>query len=392
MTRWASAFAWTLLAVFTVLLAAALWDGANGHGSGDESFTFAGAGFAVVGAVVAARRPSNAVGWLMLLTALLIAFGAFGEGYASVVGRPGRVWVAWSASWVWVVWLVLVAVYLPLLFPTGRFPSPRWRVVGWVGAVTVLLNAMPIALVAGDLELLTADIRNPLALGGGQDVLAAAQAAGEVGLGLACALAALGLVMRFRRAAGAERQQLKWFALAGAGAVVGVALALGAQVWPGGWRDVAGGLGWGLFLTSALAGLPVAIGIAILHDRLYDIDIVINRTIVYGALTAVLGSAYLGSVLVLQVVLDPITGGSDLAVAVSTLVVAGLFRPLRSRVQRLVDRRFYRRRYDGQRTVRAFAVRLRSELDLAAVGEDLRAVVADTVQPTQVRLWLRGTP
>ena len=391
MTRASPALAWTLLAAFLVLFAVSLWDGARGYGTGDQVFTLVGSGFAVVGAVVAARRPRNAVGWLMLATALLIAFGTFGEGYASVAGRPGRVWVGWLTSSCWVVWLVLVPVHLPLLFPTGRHLSPRWRLVGWLGAFAVVLNVLPLALAPGDMNLVDTQLDNPLGVPGAQDALDVVQGAGDLTLGLSCVLAASGLVLRFRRSVGVERRQLKWFALASAGAVLGVSLALGAEVWPGGWRDVVGGVGWITFLATAMLGLPVAIGIAILHDQLYDIDLVISRTLVYVSLTAVLGSTYLGSVLVLQLVLSPVTG-SDLAVAGSTLAVAALFRPARTSIQHVVDRRFYRRRYDSARILGRFTARLRSELDLLAVAEDLRAVVDETVQPTSIRVWLRGAP
>ena len=175
--------------------------------------------------------------------------------------------------------------------------------------------------------------------------------------------------------------------------VVGaLCLALVDLLIPGSTTDVLGAVGWFTFLAAVIFGVPGAVGVAILRHRLLDIDVVLNRTLVYGTLTLTLLASYVTCVLVLQLGLNPLTGSSDLAVAVSTLAVAALFRPLRSRVQGVVDRRFDRRRYDARRTVEDFAVRLRSELDLQAVGDDLRVVVDQTVQPSSVRLWLRSTP
>ncbi len=391
--RWASVLAWSLFVAFVALVAVALWDGSNGHGTSDDTFAVLAAGFAVVGAVVASRQPTNAVGWLLLSAALVIAFGAFGEAYALSSDAPGRVWVAWVTAWSWYVWLVCIIVYLPLLFPTGRLPSRRWRAVGWLGAAALVLAIVPDALRPGDLDLKMARIDNPVAFGPGTDALTVIAVAGNVCIAACLLLAGSCLVVRFRSATGTEREQLKWFALAGVGVLAGAALPLLGQLFPGlAGKDLVGFVGWALFFVAAFVGLPLAIGLAILRYRLYEIDVVINRTLVYGALTAVLGSAYLGSVLLLQLVLAPVTSQSDLAVAGSTLAVAALFRPARTAIQRAVDRRFYRRRYDAQRTVDAFAGRLRAQLDLQSLGQDLREVVDDTMQPVHVSLWLRSAP
>jgi hypothetical protein len=207
------------------------------------------------------------------------------------------------------------------------------------------------------------------------------------------------VVVRLRRARGDERQQLKWFAyvaalMATGFAVAALSLAIAAA---GGWDEdnlptwlgAFGTVGWMTGLLALVLALPVAIGVSVLKYRLYDIDVVINRTLVYGSVTALLAGAYLGLVLLFQLAFSPVTEGSGLAVALSTLAVAALFRPARNRVQRLVDRRFYRGKYDAQQTLEGFAARLREEVDLDALRGELTGVVAETMQPAHVSLWLR---
>jgi hypothetical protein len=209
-------------------------------------------------------------------------------------------------------------------------------------------------------------------------------------------LCAASLVARYRQARGPERQQLKWFfyafllsiAILNIG-TIGGALLVGGD--PNAAREAPlYVLYWSVLWPATIITIPISIGIAILRHRLYDIDLIINRTLVYGALTAILAAAYVGAIAVLHVVLQPFTQGSQLAVAASTLAVAALFQPLRGRIQRAVDRRFYRSRYDAERTVDRFAGRLRDELDLAALSAELIGVVGETVRPARAGLWLRG--
>jgi hypothetical protein len=202
-------------------------------------------------------------------------------------------------------------------------------------------------------------------------------------------LGVVSMVIRFRRSAGVERQQLKWFAFAALIAIGGFSTAGLGGVLPPALGDPVGNVGWTVFLLSCTVGIPLATGFAILRYRLYDIDVVINRTLVYGALTATLATTYVLSIVLLTALFNPLTGRSDLAVAVSTLAVAALFRPARARIQGLVDRRFYRRRYDAVHTLEEFTTRLRHELDLDAVGSDLCSTADQTMQPAHVSLWLR---
>jgi hypothetical protein len=387
------AAAWTLLACYVGLAAGAValvaFQGASTDALGALGF----AGFAGVGTVIALRRPDNAVGWLLLGIAIAFASGETGRDYVQEASNPARVAVAWVTSWSDYLWFGLAVVFLPLLFPHGRLPSSRWRPVVWLGVAGLALGAVGSALIPGLLELREGSrIENPVGVGGGlPDALSLI---GTLAQAIAVVLAAASIVVRLRRARGAERQQLKWFAYVGfmATACLFVAVVSGSLSGndpPAGLRALAV-VCWLAGLALVGLGLPAATGVAILRHRLYDIDVVIRRTLVYGALTATLGGAYLAVVLLLQVVLAPLTADSGLAIAASTLAVAALFRPARARIQGAVDHRFYRHRYDAQRTLEAFSARLRDQLDLDAVSGELRAVVAETVHPAGVSLWLKG--
>jgi hypothetical protein len=390
--RTAARSAWSLLAVFAALQVATLWLIWSGPATSDQAFGVLMLGYAAVGAVVAARRPGNAVGWLLVLTAVSFAVQGLAEAYAWSPPYPGYLLFAWLAAWVWCVPVMVAAIFLPLVFPDGRLLSRRWRPVMWLGAAALAASIAGQVVKPGDMGL-EAPGAPPNPLGAPQGaaglidgLLSATYAVGAI----ASLLAVASLVLRFRRARGASRQQLKWFALIGLVALGSVAVGLiGALLPAGAWRDASETVTYVILLLTFVLGVPAATGIAILWHRLYDIDVVINRTLVYGSLTAILVTTYLGAVLTLRLVLDPVTGHSDLAVAGSTLAVAALVRPLRSRIQATVDRRFYRARYDAGRTLEAFSGRLRDEIDLETLGADLSRVVRDTVHPAHVSLWLR---
>jgi hypothetical protein len=356
----------------TPLLPQVLWASASG----------------VVGAVVATRRPRLPIGWLLVGIGLLMALGLAAGQYAvvAVLDAPGSLpfgpAAAWLSAWPFTAGFLLLP-FLFLLFPTGRLPGPRWRPLAWAGAAVYATNVFGVAFQPGPIspeEL--GPLENPLAipaLGGAGDLPARI----VIPLMLLVVLASVAsLLVRLRRSAGVERQQLKWFAYAAglfglATFVNVVASLLGA--------DQAGLL----VTTVPVVALPVAIGVAVLRHNLFDIDRVINRTLVYGLLSALLGAFYLAVVFLLGRLLVPLTGDAALAVAGSTLAVAALFQPARRRVQHLVDRRFDRRRYDAARTVAAFSTRLRDQIELDALSGELLAVVDATVQPTSASLWLR---
>jgi hypothetical protein len=378
--------AWGLFGLWVVVSAVAFALGTQLEDKFTLVLTPALGAFALVGALIASRHPANAMGWLLLAVALLLASTSLIEGYVVTSDDPSPVAI-WLDDWFSNIWILLVGVWIPLLFPDGRLPSPRWRPVAWAGTAAFGVAILGYAL--GDRVLDTSapgTVHNPYALPGGAGDLAASIApVAELGLIPAILGAMAGLVIRLRRSRGVERQQLKWFAYVGALMLGALFLAAVSLTDPELLGDTVGSVGWGAFLLLTVLGLPVAMGAAILRHRLYDIDVVINRTLVYGALTATLAATYLALVLLIGLTV----GRSNVAIALSTLAVAALFRPARARIQGAVDRRFYRRRYDASQTLEAFGTRLRDQVDLDAVASDLRAVASDTVQPAHVSLWLR---
>ncbi len=359
--------------------------------------------FPIVGALIASRRPRNPVGWICLADGLLwMLLGLF--DFYSVYGlaRPGSVpfpaAVAGLGEWLWVPTVGLLVIYLILLFPDGKLLSRRWRPLAWISGAIIVLASVGSGLSPGPIADL-GGVRNPFGLEGQPWVAHAANLV--VVPFLACILASvISLILRYRRSRGEERQQIKWIAFAaslvGFGFVSVMVSGLTVFIFaPENWEGTANSapLWFDLLFSMVLlsfGGVPVAVGIAVLRYRLYDIDLLINRTLVYGSLTISLALGYFGSVATLQYVLRAVTGQeSTLAVVVSTLVIAALFSPLRRRVQGFVDRRFYRRKYDAAKTLAAFGARLRDETDLRTLSDDLVGVARSTMQPEHVSLWLR---
>jgi hypothetical protein len=350
---------------------------------------------ATVGAFVAWRRPSNPIGWLLCAAALCWTIIDFLAEYGlfALVEAPGALPEADVVPVIQQVFHVpfgVIVLYLMLLFPSGRLLSPRWALVGWAYLVTSVLSCVGVVLTPGPTHTAMYSLaRNPF----GVEQLPGFLLHGVAGflLGVICLwLAAFSLVVRYRRARGMERQQIKWLAF---GAVCAVALsfpytaALAFGFGPG------GGVGLEVLPSLVLFGatlLPVAIGIALLRYRLYDIDLLINRTLVYGTVTALLAGAFAALSVVTQRLTLAVTGQeSEVAVVLAALIVTALFQPLRSRVQTLVDRRFYRSKYDVSRTLERFASQVRDEVELERLTHSLIAVVQETMQPAHASLWLR---
>jgi hypothetical protein len=391
--------AWALCALTLLVLASSLalillgWSMPLPQGATpwrDQAVSLVGiVGAPILGGLIASRRPRNPYGWVWLGFGLSLALQQFAASYAAyALVVPGTLVAPQTISRVLGLGnqvSLALAPFLLLLFPTGRLPSRRWRLLAWISALS---GATIMALVFL--------FDNPDKVGGTIGVMA-----GSVVFVVfaTIALSALSLLFRYRRARGVERQQLKWVAFT---AVLAAIFLVGGQLF---WLA-------GLLISYLVGGdlpglnrsldnlvsvaievcLYTGVGIAILRYRLYDIDIIINRTLVYGTLTVSLGLVYLGGVILLQGLLRALTGqGSQLAIVASTLLIAALFNPLRRRVQNFIDHLFYRRKYDAAKTLEAFSARLRDETDIDTLSSALLSTVRETVQPEHVTLWLRGS-
>ena len=377
-TRW---LAWSLgvlsvaLSVAAVGLAARNGEGpaelvANHHAIGIVTAI----GMAVLGALIANRKPRNPIGWLMSLSGLLLGVFSFNQQYAPLAVAESLPLVglsSWLATWTALPGIAITITSSLQLFPDGRLPSPRWRPVAWVSAAAAVVPAAVIAVRAWPLrgpELAALTFDHP--------AIAAVFGIGFLVVLTLSVVSMAALVVRFRRSAGVERQQIKWFAY---GAMIGIPLGLPAQV-----------PFWGPILELVQPPLMFAgLGIGMFRHRLYDVDRIINRTLVYGLLTAVLGLAYAAGSLVFVLVAGAGSDPPSWLVAAATLATAAVFRPARRRIQAVVDRRFNRRRYNAAQTIEAFSARLREQVDLATLSAELLAVVDQTVQPTRTSLWLR---
>ena len=343
--------------------------------------------FSVVGAIIASRQPRNAIGWIFCGVGVTLGLNSFAGDYAdfwlaSGFGNTGfGESAAWLSSWLWSLLLYVPTSSVLLLFPDGRLPSPRWRPVAWGVALGAACGVAGLALKAGSLVDFP-QISNPYGVDG--PVVGIVWVVGSIVAAGSMVASAVSLIVRLRRTRGEQRQQIKWLAYGGAVSVF--AIGVGALAIP--W-SVPTSI---LIMSLALLGLPVFTGIAMVKHRLYDIDVVINLTLVYAILSATLAAVYFGGIVVLQSVFTALTGQEKLpqiAIVASTLAIAALFAPLRRQIQSFIDRRFYRKKYDARKTLDEFSAALRNETDLAALSDDLLGVVRETVQPAHVTLWLR---
>jgi hypothetical protein len=360
--------------------------------------------YPTVGAIVASRRPNNLVGWILCAIGLLFGVEAFAEAYpyyalaAGSDSLPGGVYMAWfSAKSLWLLGLFLGSALLVLLFPNGRLLSRSWRAVVWLAVGGSAITAFAHATSPGRISPYR--IRNPFGIE--RDPRSILELLGDLGAAtvlVCCVLAVISVFVRLQSAQGEERQQIKWFAYAAAVLLstffLGLPLAGVIGAMGGGWAAQ-------VPLVIGVLAIPAAVGVAMLRYRLYDIDRIINRTLVYGALTALLAAGYVATILALQGIGDLVFQApfraflgqeSALATVAATLAMAALFSPMRRRLQSFIDRRFYRRKYDARKTLEAFSAQLRDETDLEALSDDLVGVVRETMQPAHVSLWRKGSP
>jgi hypothetical protein len=348
--------------------------------------TVMGVGASTVGAIIASRRTHNPIGWLLCVSGLVFGAVMFATEYAiyALLVAPGTLPAGEaliSVNPLWVLGFNLFVLML-ILFPTGKLPRSRWQWVAYLYTAIALVEVVAMFFLPGPLEGLVL-MKNPFGIEGlpigRKQVQALIFTGGLVASG--------SLIWRLRRGSWVERQQIKWLAYAAAIATGGNILAytppeaIGAP-----WVTTVGHV----VVELGVLGIPISIGIAILRYRLYEIDTLINRTLVYASLTVTLIAIYFSGIVVLQRVFVVLTGEkSTLAVVASTLVIAALFNPLRRRIQSFIDRRFYRRKYDAAKTLETFSTQLRDETDLEALRGDLVGVVRETMQPAHVSLWLR---
>ena len=398
-TQGATVLAWSLCVVCVALAAASVILALlNGRTPGEIFLAWDGpslavlpiwtVSFSVVGALIASHRPENPIGWIFLAEGLCYGLLAAGDQYATyaLLTNPGALPLgaeaSWLGQWIWALGLGLSLVFLPLLFPDGHPPSNRWRPVAWLGALSISLTVVSSMILLGP-------ERGPALVTGNESPSHVVQVLVDfiavpmlfvAGLG-----AVISLFVRVRQARRDERQQIKWFVSAAALTLVWITVFGQSTL-----RGLPGAI---VALSSLLVipSIPIATGIAILRYRLYDIDLIINRTLVYGSLTVMLALLYFGGVSAIQALFGALTGHEEqpqLAIVVSTLVIAALFNPLRQRIQSFIDRRFYRSKYDAAKTLEAFSAKLRDETDLDALSDDLTSVVSETMQPAHVSVWL----
>jgi hypothetical protein len=353
----------------------------------DDVFGIPFMAFTLVGAVVATRQPKNPVGWLLLFVGASAVMGFFSGAYAvrslRGAGLPAADVAEWVSSWIWFPGIGCLITFVLLLFPEGKLPSPRWRLVGYAAAFMLVLVTLSLALVPGPMDPfdpLLPSRENPF----GVEAFRVIEPVAFALFPLLGVVSAASLFFRYRSASLQQRQQIKWFAFS---SVVLVMILLFEEL----FDQILGSAGAEIVFLIGMIFPSIGAGVGILKYRLYDIDVVINRTLVYLALTAILAGCYLGIVFLLQGLLDDVTRESDLAVAASTLAVAALFRPLRARVQDFIDLRFYRTKYDAAETLRDFSSRLRSHVDLDSLARELAATVSATMQPSHLSIWIRSS-
>jgi hypothetical protein len=394
-TRAAAWLAWSLCALSLALTALGLlFQILNLSEPSVPSFahwvesTLLGVGFPTVGAIIASRRTHNPIGWLLCASGLVFGAVMFASEYAiyTLLVAPRTLPAGEALASVTSLWVLgfNLFVLMLILFPTGQLPRSRWRWVVYLYVAVALGEVIAMLFLPGSLEGLDL-IGNPLGIEGlpiGRKPVQGLVFTGGL-------IASSTLILRLRRGSWVERQQIKWLAYAAAAAAGGSILAytppetIGAP-----WVTSVGYV----LVKLGVLGIPISIGIAILRYRLYEIDTLINRTLVYGSLTLMLALVYFGGVTATQAVFTALTGQEEqpqLTIVVSTLVIAALFTPLRRRIQSFIDRSFYRRKYDAAKTLEGFSAKLRDETDLDAVSDDLVGVVRETMQPAHVSLWLR---